>query len=271
MGKKLFKLKLVLEVNSPLYDERKKYTGIALDRLARWSEHYAWRNADQVLPVTEVLAGYLEKSGVSRQNITVIPNGINPERFSSAKKNLRAPSFQDKLVIGFVGFCREWHRLDEVMRLIAEEGNPAITFLIVGNGPVAEQLKHQAQELNIQDRFHLTGLVERNDMPFWLDQIDIAIQPAVTPWASPLKLLEYMATGKAIIAPDSRNICELLEHENNALLFDENNPEEIIDCLKRLINDRQLMRKISANAINTVQTRDLTWQANALKIVTLLR
>lgn len=224
-----------------------------------------------VLPVTEVLAGYLEKSGVSRQNITVIPNGINPERFSSAKKNLRAPSFQDKLVIGFVGFCREWHRLDEVMRLIAEEGNPAITFLIVGNGPVAEQLKHQAQELNIQDRFHLTGLVERNDMPFWLDQIDIAIQPAVTPWASPLKLLEYMATGKAIIAPDSRNICELLEHENNALLFDENNPEEIIDCLKRLINDRQLMRKISANAINTVQTRDLTWQANALKIVTLLR
>lgn len=268
-AKKLFRLKLLLEVNSPLYDERKKYNGIALNRLALWSEHYAWRNADHVLPVTSVLAGYLEKSGVNSKRITVIPNGIDPDRFSATQNNRRSESFKDKLVIGFVGFCREWHRLDEVMQLIAAENNPAITFLIVGDGPVAEQLKQQANELNIQDNFHITGLVERDDMPFWLDQIDIALQPAVTPWASPLKMIEYMATGKAIIAPDSSNICELLEHKNNALLFDENHPEKIINCLKELIDDRQLMKTISENAISTVQSRNLTWRANAAKIVAL--
>ncbi|MFM2486199.1 glycosyltransferase [Celerinatantimonas yamalensis] len=212
-AKTLFRLPLVLEVNSPLYDERKKYGGIALEKFAKWTEYYAWRNADHVLPVTEVLAHYIEQAGVPRERITVVPNGIDPTRFGTHSPILRDAKFANKRVIGSVGFCREWHHLDQVLDLIAQQHNPDLMLLSIGNGPVIDALKQQAQKLNMEDNFHSTGLVERDEMPYWLAQFDIALQPAVSPWASPLKVLEYMVSGKAIIAPNPSNIRELLTNQ----------------------------------------------------------
>ncbi len=262
-AKKLFRLKLLLEVNSPLYDERKKYGGLALDKLAKWSEYYTWRNADHVLPVTHVLASYITKAGVSKSRITVIANGIDPERFSSTSQSNRNAQYQNKLVIGFVGFCREWHKLDEVMELIAKENNPELMFLVVGDGPVSEQLKQQSKRLNIENNFYITGLVERKDMPYWLDQIDIAIQPAVTPWASPLKLIEYLAKGKAIVAPDTPNIKELLVNNVNAILFNHHDQGDMVDCIKQIITDDGLRQQLQQGALHTIIERRLTWQQNA--------
>ncbi len=269
-AKKIFKLKLLLEVNSPLYDERKNYGGITLSWLAKWSEYYTWRNADQVLPVTHVLASYITKAGVPERKITVIPNGIDPKRFAQNTNAEHDQRFKNKLVVGFVGFCREWHRLDEVMTLIANEKNPDLVLLIVGDGPVAEPLKAQAESLGIQNNFYITGLVAREDMPYWLDQIDIAIQPAVTPWASPLKLIEYLAKGKAIVAPDTPNIKELLQHNFNAVLFDSSNTENMIINIKKIITDDTLREKIQRNAQKTIETKSLTWINNAMVITNLL-
>ncbi|MDC0609953.1 glycosyltransferase family 4 protein [Vibrio sp.] len=268
-AKKLFKKTLLLEVNSPLYDERKKYGGVSLDWLAKWSEYYVWRNADHVLPVTEVLSKFIQNAGVDKEKITVIPNGIDLTRFNSLPKNDRLAQFKDKLVIGFVGFCREWHHLDKIMALIASQNNDNIMFLVVGDGPVSDSLKQQAKALNMQDNFHITGLVERDDMPFWLEQIDIALQPAVTPWASPLKMIEYMATGKAIIAPNTDNIRELLSHNSNAVLFD--NDEEVLSNLNNLIQDEQLRTRLKQAAIDSIERQGLTWQHNAERIVSLFQ
>lgn len=269
-AKKLFNKKLLLEVNSPLYDERKKYGGLSLSWLAKWSEYYTWRNADQVLPVTKVLASYITKAGVPKSRITVIPNGIDPDRFQSTNTE-HDQRFQNKLVIGFVGFCREWHRLDEVMSLIASEKNPDLMFLIVGDGPVLEQLKHQALDLNMANNFHITGLVKREEMPYWLDQIDIAIQPAVTPWASPLKLIEYLAKGKAIVAPDTPNIKELLTHNDNAVLFDSNSTDNMIKSVKLIITNASLRQKLQKNAIQTINDLHLTWSNNAQVIIDIFK
>ncbi|MDV7102902.1 glycosyltransferase family 4 protein [Vibrio sp. TH_r3] len=268
--KKLFDLKLILEVNSPLYDERKKYGGITLDWLAKWTEVYTWRNADHVLPVTKVLSNYVITAGVPSSRITVLHNGIDRSRFFPTTDNNRDERFRDKLTIGFVGFCREWHKLDEVMTLIANENNPNLMFLIVGDGPVAEQLQQHAINLGIEDNFHITGLVERTDMPHWLDQIDIAIQSAVTPWCSPLKLIEYLAKGKAIVAPDTDNIQELLTHNHNALLFDNHNQSDMIDSIRTIVNDEQLRKNLQHNAHQTITDLRLTWLQNAEVITELM-
>lgn len=270
-AKTLFRLPLVLEVNSPLYDERKKYGGIALEKFAKWTEYYAWRHADHVLPVTEVLAHYIEQAGVPRERITVVPNGIDPTRFGTHSPILRDAKFANKRVIGFVGFCREWHHLDQVLDLIAQQNNPDLMLLIIGDGPVIEALKQQAKQLNMEDNFHSTGLVERDEMPYWLAQFDIALQPAVTPWASPLKVLEYMVSGKAIIAPNTPNIRELLTDQHNALLFDDQCTEaSLLACLETLIQSPQLMQQLGNAAQKTIEQRQLTWDSNAATIVHLL-
>lgn len=262
-AKKLFGLKLILEVNSPLYDERSQYGGIALDRLALWSEHYVWRNADHVLPVTKVLAKYVTKAGVPDERITVLHNGIDTTQFYPGEESDRDEMFKNKLTIGFVGFCREWHILDEVMTMLANENRSDLMLLIVGDGPVSDSLKAHAVALGMEDNFHITGLVTRDQMPHWLDQIDIAIQPAVTPWCSPLKLIEYLAKGKAIIAPDTDNIKELLQDNHNAVLFDHNSPEEMIDGIRRILRDKTLRDNLQKRASETIKEKSLTWESNA--------
>jgi glycosyltransferase involved in cell wall biosynthesis len=266
-AKKLFKLPLQLEVNSPLYQERKKYGGIALDVLAKWSEHYVWQNADKVLPVTQVMAEYIKAVGVSENKITVIPNGVDINIFKPKNIKNRDERFTGKLVIGFVGFCREWHQLDKVLELLASEKREDIFFLLVGDGPVIPELIAQAKLLGFEEQFTATGLVKREDMPYWLDQMDIALQPAVTPWASPLKMIEYLAKGLTIVAPDSDNIKELLLNNRNALLFSENKFDDMLLKLLQLLNNRKLGEALASGAYNTISEKKLTWHYNAVKIV----
>ena len=265
-AKKLFNLPLQLEVNSPLYQERKKYGGIALDSLAKWSENYVWRNADRVLPVTHVMAEYIKAVGVADQKITVIPNGVDTDVFIPKNIENREAKYKGKLVVGFVGFCREWHKLDQVLNLLAKSKKENIFFLVIGDGPVINDLKVQAANLGIADKFQSTGLVKREEMPYWLDQIDIALQPAVTPWASPLKMIEYLAKGLAIVAPNSDNIIELL-NEKNSCLFEEDNLQGMIAQVERLIDSEILRDKVSLEAFATIETSKLSWRGNALKIL----
>ena len=264
--KKIFKLPLQLEVNSPLYQERKKYGGIALDGLAKWSERYVWRNADKVLPVTDVMASYIKAIGVPEEKITVIPNGVDTSIFEPKNAANRAQRFEGKLVIGFVGFCREWHKLDEVLALLANDNRTNVFFLLVGDGPVIPELKAQAKALGFEKQVEATGLVKRAEMPYWLDQMDIALQPAVTPWASPLKMIEYLAKGLAIVAPNSANILELL-NEKNSCLFEEDNLQGMIEQIERLIDDEVLRANVSKEALATIERLQLSWRGNASKIL----
>ena len=266
-AKKIFNLPFILEVNSPLFIERAKYSGISIKWLAQWSERYVWRKADLTLPVTEVLAGYLLKEGVDKNKISVTHNGVDTEVFKVQNKDNRADKYKNKLVIGFVGFCREWHKLDQVMTLLAQSKRTDLFFLLIGDGPVIDELKNKAKQLNFDENFEATGLISRKDMPYWLDQMDIALQPAVTPWASPLKMMEYFAKGLAIVAPDSNNIKELITDNENGLLFDEKNLDDMVAKLEMLIADKTLSDNISKNSYNTIPNKCLLWSANALKIV----
>jgi len=265
-AKKLFKLPLQLEVNSPLYQERKKYGGISLDWLAKWSESYVWKNADRVLPVTQVMAKYIQAVGVPVSKITVIPNGVDTTIFTPKDTNNRAARFQGEIVVGFVGFCREWHKLDEVLTLLAKSKRDDVCFLVIGDGPVITNLKAKAKELGFGQKFESTGLVKREEMSYWLDQIDIALQPAVTPWASPLKMIEYLAKGLAIVAPNSANIKELLKVDNS-ILFNEDNLEEMLECIHRLIENECLRNQLSTSALETIGSLQLTWLGNGQKII----
>lgn len=269
--KQLFKLPLILEVNSPLYHERGAYGGIHFPMLAKWSEFYTWRNADHVLPVTRVLAEYLYHAGLKPNVVTVIPNGIDARQFNSTNHHARLPEFTGKTVIGFVGFCREWHRLDLVIKTVAEMNNPNLMLLVVGVGPVLNDLRQAARQLHIEHQLHITGLVSREEMPKWLAQVDIALQPAVTPWCSPLKLIEYLATGKAVVAPDLPNIRELLTHESNAILFEDGNVDQMLEAIRRLVVEDDLKANLQQRAQQTIESRQLTWHQNATKIVNLFQ
>ena len=268
-----YKLPLLLEVNAPILEERARYDGLALTGLARWSQSYAWNNADMVLPVTRVLGDIVASYGVPQERIEVIPNGIDPERFAGAPDVLeakRALGLEEYLVLGFTGFVRDWHGLDKVIDLIAQDPPESRRhLLVVGDGTVRAELEQQARDLGIEHRVKFTGIVGRDDVARHVAAFDIALQPAVVKYASPLKLFEYLVLGKAIVGPDQPNIREILQDGHNAVLFDPDTPGGLAGAVKRLCDDIALRTKVAANARAAIDEQGLTWGANARRAVAL--
>ena len=275
MAKKRLGIPLLLEVNAPLVQERLHHSGgLTLRRLATWSEGVVWRGADRVLPVTHVMADFVRGRGVPEAHIQVIPNGINRAHFKQAPERDEAKAqrgLQDRLVLGFTGFVRDWHGVDRIVDWMATPQAPSCThLLVVGDGPVRQALEAQAGRLGLTGRVEFTGVIHRDQVPAHVAAFDVALQPAVTPYASPLKLMEYLVLGKAIIAPGTPNLREILTHESNALLFDESTPGSLEQALTRLCSDADLRARLALAAVQTIDRLDLTWGGNARRVVTLV-
>ncbi len=261
-------LPLILEVNAPLAEERAEHGDLFFKGWARRSQTAIWRAADMVLPVTDALAGYVRAAGAPEERIEVIQNGVE-ESFLQPRNPapVRARyGLEGKLVLGFTGFVRDWHGLDRAVRFLAETGRGDLSLLIVGDGPARQGLQKRAQELGVGAQVIFTGVVQREEMPAHVAAFDIALQPAVVPYASPLKLFEYMAQGKPVIAPSVPNIREVLTGGEDGLLFGEG---EFETALSTLVDDAGLRARLGAAACDTLKKRDYTWAGNARRVETI--
>ncbi|MDA8052242.1 MAG: glycosyltransferase family 4 protein [Rhodospirillales bacterium] len=254
-----------VEVNAPLAEERARFGGLRLARIARTAERSVWRAADRVFAVTGTLKQRIAAAGIPEARIAVTPNGVALERFAARQEQSDCQRRQ-RLVLGFVGFVRPWHGLDTVIRGMSEAA-PDLSLVIAGEGPARADLERLAETLGCADRVHFLGLVERQEVPALLAGFDVALQPRVLPYASPLKLFEYMAAGCAIVAPDQPNIRAIVTHEQNALLFDPAREETIWQAIARLASDSILRTRLGRAARDEVLARDYTWRGNAVRVM----
>jgi glycosyltransferase involved in cell wall biosynthesis len=123
----------------------------------------------------------------------------------------------------------------------------------------------------LQNRVRFTGVINRDRVPEHVAAFDIALQPAVVAYASPLKLFEYLALGKPVIAPRQPNIEEVLADGDNALLFEASEPGAFEHTLTRLCADVTLRGRLAASAAATIDRLDLTWLGNAKRVTELAR
>jgi glycosyltransferase involved in cell wall biosynthesis len=93
------------------------------------------------------------------------------------------------------------------------------------------------------------------------------LQPRAVRYASPLKLFEYMACGRAIVAPNQPNIREILTSGENAILFDPEESGALWRAIRHLAADPQLRERLGCAARRTLDERDYTWQGNASKVI----
>ncbi len=257
------RLLFYVEVNAPLAAERSRFGKLRLRRLAAASERLVWRSADRLLAVTGVLKDMVAAAGVSPSRIEVTPNGIDPARFAAIPDRHAGP-----VVLGFVGFVRSWHGLHAVIEALAREaGARDLHLLVVGEGPARPELERQAAAAGLGGRVRFTGLASHEAIPDLVAGFDIALQPRVVAYASPLKIFEYMAAGRAIVAPDQPNIREILEHGRTALLFSAAQPDGLWQAIRRLAEDRSLRERLGAAAREEIRLRDHSWRRNAERIV----
>lgn len=266
-------LPIVLEVNSPMVLELERTRGLSFPRTARKLEDFIWKSADRVCVVTQVLGDMVAERGVERARIFVTHNGVQPELYdypADARERARAAlglPTSPGLVLGFVGFYREWHRLDLVLDALASPALASARLVLVGEGPAHAALLARASELRILERVHFAGPRAHDAIPSLLPAFDVALVPAINPYASPLKLFEYMTAGLATIAPDQPNLREVLEHDRNALLVPAGDGPSLHAALERLSSDESLRLRLGARARADVLERDLTWRGNARTVI----
>ncbi len=266
---------LVLEVNSPMVLELQKTRGLSFPRLASNVEKYVFREAGRVCVVTEVLKGMLIEMGVDEDSLFVTPNGVQLELYDFAdpaqeRERARADLGIDStmgLVLGFVGYYRDWHRLDLVIECLTDARLSEAQLVLIGMGPAEEGLRELASRLGVAERVHFPGPRPHDAIPRLLCAFDVGLVPAINPYASPLKLHEYMAAGLAVIAPDQPNLCEVLSDRENGLLIQPGEKDALLEALLALASDDELRDRLGARALETIRERDLTWRGNARRVI----
>jgi glycosyltransferase involved in cell wall biosynthesis len=268
---KLTGIPLLLEVNAPYAIARRKYNGLKLGWLADQVERYTFRGASRVFPITKVLGDILQTMGVQADRIRVIPNGINPADYQSlpdAQAVKARYGLAGRTVIGFIGFVREWDQLDRIVAWLARRPkDDTCSLLIVGDGPVRRELEAQAASLGIAHKLVFTGVVPRTEVPGAARAFDIALQTALVPYASPLCLFEYMALGKAILAPDQPNHHEVLVRDEDCEMYDPQSADGIEKALDRMMADSPRLEQLGQAANRALHTRGYMWSGNATRVV----
>ncbi len=267
-------LRYFLEIDAQRSGVLERGGGSRWSRLARSMECRIWRRADRLLVVSGVLRELvmtrLREGGAEPATIDIAPNAVLLDRFLPAPfaPSAAMQAASRPVVLGFVGSARNWPGLDAVIRSITAQRR-SITLTLIGGGPDRSRLAHLAAELGLADRVTLTGEVDPLRIPDLVADFDIALQPCATAGESPLTLIDYMAAGRAIVAPDQPNIREILEHGRTALLFDPAAEGALWQAIALLIGDPRLRQRLGEAARAELIARDFTWSANARRIAKL--
>lgn len=270
-------LPLVLEVNSPMVDELLATRGLSWPGLARKVERRILAGADLVCPVTAVLGEMLVELGAARERLLVLPNGVDLRAYAEpgdahareqAERLLGLPPARaGALRAGFVGYYRPWHRLELAVAALARPALAQVELVIVGEGPARAQIEAAARSAGVAARVHFSGALPHARVPSCLPAFDLALVPAINPYASPLKLHEYMAASLAVIAPDQPNLREVLVDGETALLFEPGSAEGLARAFERLAQDAAARARIGRSARQAVIELELSWQGNARRVV----
>ena len=273
VGKK-YGIPVFLEVNAPLALERYQQPDekLYLKSLAFFLEKWICSNSFRTIVVSTPLKEYLVSNGVPAEKIVVMPNGVNPEIFKpseeKSKELLEKCGFcEDDIIVGFVGILRPWHGID----LLLDAFNQAamriknLKLLIVGSGPIRCEIEQKIHRFGIGEKVHISGKVPHTAVPDYVNLFDIAVSPKATFYSSPMKILEYMALGKAVIAPNSNNITDILKTGQDGLLFLENDSKELRECIIKLAQNPRLRNRLGQVARKKIITKR-NWKNMALLI-----
>jgi glycosyltransferase involved in cell wall biosynthesis len=225
-----------------------------------------WRRADGYVTITGGLQAELERRFGPRTNVAVVPDGVR-----TADAAVRLPTESaGAFVIGYAGHLYPWKGVDLLVEAVA--ALPSTRGLIVGGHdrePDLARVKDLAGQLDCTSRITFTGLLRPPQVSARLQEADALVLPnpssAVSDaYTSPLKLFEYMASGRPIVASDLPSIREILTHERNALLIAPGNPQALTAAIRRLIEDRALGERIARQALE--DAREYTWDRRAARL-----
>jgi glycosyltransferase involved in cell wall biosynthesis len=229
-------LPYVLEVNSPLVVEQSTYRSLSRTATARRIERYLFGGASRVVAVSNEVADYVRAHGASPSRVVVAVNGVDLSLYSGEPT---VSARDDRFTIGFLGSLKPWHGLDVLLEaldlLVARDKRYHLR--VVGDGPERAHLVDQLDRRGLTAHATVVGQVARHQVPAHLRDVDVTVAPYPRLdgfYFSPLKVFEYMAAGRPIVASRIGQIESVLSDHQTALLVEPGNPGELASAIDTL-------------------------------------
>ena len=215
--------------------------------------------AAAVVAASHSLAALLEKSlGIGPGKLTVVPNGVDV-RPTADGGALRAGLGigQETVVVGTTSNMLRYENLEALLAAVA--AIPGTHALMVGDGPVRGELEARARRLGLRASF--TGRVPPETIPEHLAAIDIFAIPradaTITAFASPIKAVEAMIAGRAIVATALGDLPALLADGRGVLVL-AGDERAFVGAVRRMAESPDLRSGLGA-AAQDFATRNLNW------------
>ena len=257
----------LLEVNASSIEEHPQYF---VDRMR--AEHVADRvfnTAAALVACSYEVAAYLDNRVKDKERIHVVPNGINPDRFSTKAPTLSHAS--STFTVGCMGALNPGNDLTCLLDAFTwlYQARPDSRLLIVGDGPGRDKLTEDIEGKGLSNVVYITGAVNPEEVPARLGAMDAAVIPCRSEpdfCFSPSKVFEYMATGLPVVAGDMGQIKCIIHHGVNGLLYKAGDPIAMASALGRLRREQNLRSQLG-QAGRSMVLRNHTWDRNVKKLL----
>lgn len=236
-------------------------------QLVRAAETWVCRHADHVAVLCQGLREDLLARGLPADKLSVVPNGVNVEEFTTCTPDAdyqRLWGLTGKQVIGFIGSFYRYEGLTLLVDAMAQltTTHPDVVLLLVGGGEMEAALKAQVERLQLTEKVLMPGRIPHTRVPGIYGLIDILAYPRyatrLTELVTPLKPLEAMAMGKALIASDIGGHRELIRHGQTGVLFAPDNVTACVEALSALLRDPAYRQKLAQQGADWVR-QEQTW------------
>ena len=273
-NKKKFGYKTLFEVNGlPSIELKYHYPGMDQSLLAKIKEQElaTLHLADAIICPSNVTRDYIASLGPSRKLVTVIPNGVSPSDFPVTPLPVRDGC--DPVLL-YIGTLADWQGLDIVIKALPKilEQQP-VKLHIIGRGRSRQRkmLAKQIRKLGLEEHVTVQPAVPHHEIPELISQADICVAPLslndrnVTQGACPIKVLEYMAAGRPLLASNMPIVRELLREDVDGLLFSPNEPDDLARQAILLLTDVELSQRLAESAAAHVREK-FTWHESQKKL-----
>ncbi len=274
-NKKRLGYKTLFEVNGlPSIELKYHYPGMDSDLLAKIKEQEiaTLHLSDAIICPSNVTRDYIASLGLNRKLVTVIPNGVSPSDFSATPLPVRDEHVP---VLLYIGTLADWQGLDIVIKALPKilEQQP-VQLRIVGRGRSRQRkmLAKQIRKLEMDEHVIVQPAVPHHEIPGLIAQADICVAPLglndrnVTQGACPIKVLEYMAAGRPLLASNMPIVRELVREDVDGLLFSPNDPDDLARQANQLLRDMELSQRLAESAAAHVREK-FTWHESQKKLL----
>lgn len=274
------KIPYFTEVNGLLIDESRIIgTSKWIISIKKVNERLSYAQAKKIIAVTQgVKEGIKLLYNIPDDKIVVVENGANIELFKQkdqkeAKEKLNLD--QKCNYICFIGNLAPWQGVEYLIQsaplVINEILN--VKFLIIGDGLMKKNLMELAEKTGVFNKFIFTGTVPYEEVTNYINASDICVAPFIRSrnekiGLSPLKLYEYMACGKPVVASNILGVGDILEHEKTGISVKSEDPQELGNAIVKLLKDEKLRNEMGLNGRKYV-SKNHSWDGVAKKITSI--